>query len=99
VLSCSFHIRLWDIDSGKCIQTFEGHNETVRTVEWSADQRFVLSAGHDCTVRVWDVESGSCVKVFEGHPTLVVCASWCPGQRQIVSCDENAGIRFWDWGR
>jgi len=67
-------------------------------VEWSADQRFVLSAAHDRTVRVWDVESGQCVKVFEGHPTLVVCAAWFPNQRQIVSCDENAGIRFWDWG-
>jgi WD40 repeat protein len=66
-------------------------------VEWSPDERLVLSASHDGTVRVWEAASGRCVKVLEDHPTLVVNAAWSVDQRHIISCDEDAQIRIWNW--
>ena len=87
--------RIWDVETGACLQEFEGHTETVRSVEWSADEKRVVSAAHDRTVRIWDVESGRCEQVLTGHPTLVVNAAWRPDQRSIVSCDEGAEIRIW----
>jgi WD40 repeat protein len=99
VLSCSLHIRLWDLEAGRCLQAFEGHTDTIRMVDWSADQRFIVSASHDRTVRVWNADTGRCAKVLEGHPTLVVGAAWTADQRQILSIDEDAELRIWDWER
>jgi WD40 repeat protein len=65
-------------------------------VEWSADQRFILSASHDRTVRIWEVATGQCVRVLAGHTHAVVNAAWCPDQRHVVSCDERACLRVWD---
>src|SRR2546421_744864 len=41
--------RLWDIESGKLIRTFEGHHTPVWCVAFSADGKHLLtgSGGHD----------------------------------------------------
>jgi WD40 repeat protein len=96
-LSCSRDIRLWDIDAGCCLNVFGGEADTLfRSVEWSADQRRVLSASHDRTVRLWDVETGRCLRALEGHEAAVINAVWCLDQRRVISCDERGSIRVRD---
>ena len=93
-LSCSQEIRLWNLENGTCVRTFEGHTATIRSVSWSANQRLALSAAHDCTVRVWDVETGGGRHVFAGHSTGAINAVWASGGR-ILSCDWNGEVRTW----
>ena len=95
-VSCSRDIRLWDVESGECLRVFNGHADTIRTVQWSGDQRFLLSASHDRTVRLWDALTGRCLHVFEGHSVGVVAAAFSHDQRSAYSCDWNGGIRVWD---
>jgi WD40 repeat protein len=95
ILSSSIHLRLWDRETGKCLQAFEGHTETVRTVQFSGDERRILSASHDRTVRVWDVQSGRCLHILKGHPGLLVNATWSSDESQIISIDEEAQVRVW----
>lgn len=47
-------VRLWDVESGKELQRFEGHTWGVQAVAYSADGR-ILSGGcdPDRTVRLW----------------------------------------------
>jgi WD40 repeat protein len=65
-------------------------------VEWSPDQRRVLSASHDRTARLWDVDAGHCLWVFEGHTAGVVNAKLSADGRRAYSCDWNAGVCVWD---
>ena len=36
-------VRLWDVETGRCLRVLEGHTDEVRSVAWSADQRRALS--------------------------------------------------------
>ena len=47
-------IKLWDIASGREIQTLTGHSDWVRNVAFASDGWKALSASNDKTVRFWD---------------------------------------------
>ena len=62
-------------ETGECIKTFEGHNESF-FLFFSSDGKKIASGSDDKTVRVWHVETGECIKTFEGHNmTLILFAS------------------------
>jgi WD40 repeat protein len=63
-------------------------------VEFSADFKRVLSAGHDKTIRVWELETGRCIEKLKGRG-LFVAASWLPDEKGIIACDEQAGVYTW----
>ena len=84
------------METGDCLRVFEYHTNTIRTVQWSADQRRALSASHDCTVRLWDVDTGRCLQVLDGHAGGVVSAAFSADHRRAFSCDWRGGIRVWD---
>jgi WD40 repeat protein len=70
-------LRLWDVASGKCVKTLEGHSDYVSSVSFSKDNKIVVSGSGDNTLRLWDVATGKCVKTLEGHSDYVrsVCFS------------------------
>lgn len=49
-------MRLWDIQSGKLLQTFSAHANDVNDVAYSADRNWIASAGSDQTVRIWKLD-------------------------------------------
>ncbi len=46
-------LRLWEVSSGRCLRTFEGHTNDVTSVSWAPEGRFALSGGLAKTFRLW----------------------------------------------
>ncbi|HMJ46449.1 MAG TPA: WD40 repeat domain-containing protein, partial [Ferruginibacter sp.] len=47
--------RLWDVNSGKLIQTFTSHSNDVNDVAYSNDGKWIATASADNTVEIWKV--------------------------------------------
>ncbi|RKU23370.1 hypothetical protein C6499_18615 [Candidatus Poribacteria bacterium] len=47
-------IQLWDVTTGDKLTTLDGHTATVKTLEFSADGKTLVSAGTDGTILLWD---------------------------------------------
>ena len=45
----------------------QGHMSKVRSLEFTHDGRYVVSAGYDKTLRVWSVQSGELVRTLRGE--------------------------------
>jgi WD40 repeat protein len=58
-------VRVWDLSSGQCRATLQGHTDWVISVALSADGGTAVSGSNDQTVRVSDLSSGQCRAV---HP-------------------------------
>jgi small GTP-binding protein len=89
-------VRLWNVETGRCLRVLEGHSDGVFSVAWSPDGRQVLSGAEDQTVRLWDVEAGRCSGVLEGHSKRVLSLAWSPDGRRAVSGAADRTVRFWD---
>jgi len=57
--------RLWEVASGRCLRTFEGHTQGVTSVSWSPDGRCAFSGSDDETLRLWRI-------VFAKQPVPLV---------------------------
>jgi small GTP-binding protein len=91
-------VRLWHLETGRCLSVLKGHRDEVRSLVWSADQRRALSGSLDETLRLWDVEEKRCVRVFRGHTSRVWDVAWTAGGHRALSCSgtpENS-VRLWD---
>jgi GTPase SAR1 family protein len=52
-------VRVWDLESGKCVSTLEGHSDIVIGVAVTPDGRLAVSGSEDKTVRIWNLPSPS----------------------------------------
>ena len=89
-------VRLWHIETGRCLRVFKGHTMEVWSLAWSADQRFVLSGDNEGKLRLWDVRTGLCLRMFSGHINAVWSVAWCTNRNWIVSGALDYTVRVWD---
>ena len=89
-------VRLWDMETRRCLRVFEGHTKTVWRVAWSDDQRRALSGSDDGAARLWDIETGHCLQVFKNHHASVWGVAWSDDQRRALTGDDEGTIRVWD---
>lgn len=71
-------IRIWELATGYCTKTLEGHNDWVRWVTPSTDGRLIASCGNDQTGRIWDRSTGETKVELRGHEHVVEVVAFAP---------------------
>ena len=46
-------VKIWDVSSGNCIKTLEGHTRNVQSCNFSHCGTLIVSGSWDETIRVW----------------------------------------------
>lgn len=85
-------VKLWDMATGDCVLTLNGHTSTVRTVKLTEDR--IISGGRDGTIRIWDLQ-GNCIFILENHKASVRCLDICGDE--LISCSYDGSVYLWNW--
>jgi WD40 repeat protein len=59
-------IRIWDLETGECLATLDGHLGIVHSVQITGRTRFAVSGSGDSTIKVWDLNQ---ICVGTGRPS------------------------------
>ncbi|ERT00973.1 nuclear distribution protein PAC1 [Sporothrix schenckii ATCC 58251] len=74
-------LKIWDVNTGFCLQTLQGHTAWVRDVAPTYDGRYLVSTGDDMTARLWDISSSPRAEVkatMIGHEHYNECCAVAP---------------------
>lgn len=73
-------LKIWDVTTGYCVRTLQGHTGWVRDVCPSVDGRFLLSTGDDMTARLWNISVSNATNPLTmfGHDHFIECCTLAP---------------------
>jgi len=89
-----YTIKIWDLESAKCLRTLSGHLGWVNCIA-VLKNGLIASGSHDHTIRIWNPATGECLEVLQAHADQVKCMCVMADGR-LVSGSDDKTIRIWD---
>ena len=95
--SRSGDLLLWEIESGKLLQTWKDrHEDTVLSLDFSPDGKWLASGGADKLARVTDVSTGKHVFLLEAHTHHVLGVAFRADVRVLATSGGDGVVNTWD---
>jgi WD40 repeat protein/serine/threonine protein kinase len=88
--------KIWDVATGRVVQTLAGHSDRVRSATFSPDGKLIVTTSSDKTARLWNGETGVLVRAFKGHKWDVLCAGFSNDGLRLVTGSEDNEAWIWD---
>ncbi|NEQ36878.1 MAG: hypothetical protein F6K40_11555 [Okeania sp. SIO3I5] len=88
-------ILLWNLETGKLLNTLSSHTANVRSVAISPDGRTLASGSGDGTVKLWDIPTGEMLTSFF-HSGVVTAVGFTADSRGVVGVSSDRGMKLWN---
>ncbi len=103
-------IILWQLPTKKPTRVIDGaapaaagqppiadkHTDWIRSLAFTPDGKWLVSAGDDKSILVWEVETGKFVRRLEGSTEWVMALVVSPDGKQLAAGGFDRVIRIWD---
>lgn len=84
------------LDSAERLGLLVGHLREVTTIEFSPDDRRIVTGSRDGTIRLWDPATMEEVAVFHGHRAHVNDLVFDREGRRLLSASGDRSLMIWD---
>ena len=85
---------LWSIAENRVLQTFTGHKDAIKDVDFSPGGDLVLTCSRDHTARVWNLK-GETLAVLAGHSATVNAGCFSPDGRRVLTGSRDGKSILW----
>jgi WD40 repeat protein len=90
-------IRVFDVQNYKLKYQFQAHDNSVFTVQYSDDSKYLLSGSRDARLKRWDVYSGYSLDVqIVAHMYAINNLVYNPDKSYFVTCSMDKTIKLWN---
>jgi WD40 repeat protein len=87
-------VKVFEVDSGKFVRSFEGHTHHVLGVSWQADGKTLASAGADNVIKIWNFETGEQKRTIQGFAKQVTAISFVGDTANTISASGDMTVRL-----
>ncbi|KAI4315018.1 hypothetical protein L6164_027869 [Bauhinia variegata] len=89
-------VKLWDVEGGKIIHSFNGHSDPVYSVAFSPNGEYLASGSLDRSMHIWSLKDGKIVKTYTGNGGIFeVC--WNKDGDKLAACFANNTVCVLDF--
>jgi WD40 repeat protein len=91
-----YYIRIFD-SSLKLKQEWKAHDNSVFTLRYSPDQKFLISGSRDARLKLWDCEVNYVqAEQIVAHMYAINHLDFSPDGKHFVTCSMDKSIKVWD---
>lgn len=98
--SCSADrtVKLWEIPSGKLLQTLSDANDWLYSVAWSRDGRTIAAGGVDKSLRIygWNDQEAKLIGSTFAHEGPILKLAFSPDGRALFSLGQDRVVKSWN---
>ncbi len=89
-------VRLWEVTTGRLLETLEGHRDKVRCLAFAPDGSLFASGSDDGTVILWDGKTHAASATLSGSQGAVPAVAFSPDGTTLAAASVDATITLWD---
>ena len=87
---------LWNIAQKTLERVIDGHQSAITDVNFSPDNRMLLTTSRDKTARLWDLsDSRKLPIIMDDHDDWVLTGCFDPSGRQVITGSRDEYVRTW----
>lgn len=91
-----YKLRSWDLNSGKLLHVFSGHQDLIEKPALSADDRLLVSGSNDSTLRFWDTQTGRQLAVVKNESAIFYPVFSADDKYLAAVCARALRTKVWD---
>ncbi|MHC4843382.1 MAG: WD40 domain-containing protein, partial [Planctomycetota bacterium] len=89
-------LSLFEISTGRKVQTFDRIPRRIHAAVFSPDDRFVLTGNDDATLTLWEVATGRRIRTFRGTAAKIASATYSPHHRFALCAADDHTLKLWN---
>ncbi|KAJ3216635.1 Transducin (beta)-like 3 [Clydaea vesicula] len=89
-------IKVWDLITKSCLNTLDAHVSPVRGLDFTPDDKYLITGGRDKVFMVWDLNDYSIVNTIPVYEFIEAVGVLSDG-KTVYTGGEKGEVKFWDW--
>jgi len=89
-------VKVWDVSTGLCLFSLQGHDNWVRGISWHPGGKYLLTASDDKSLRVWDIQHRRCHKRLDAHTHFATSLDFHRTQPYVVTGSVDQTVKVWE---
>ena len=89
-------VQIWNTATGELEDELEGDTDSVKSVAFSHNGRFIVSGSWDETIRIWNTATCETTFILIGHEDVVWSIAISRNDKLVVSGSNDRTVRMWE---
>jgi WD40 repeat protein/transcriptional regulator with XRE-family HTH domain len=98
-ISYNGNVRLWNVESGRCLSTFQGYSSVISALAFSPDGKILVHGDDNGTLKVWELAAkgpGRCLSTFRGHKGRIWSVAFSPDGKTFATGGDDPIVKLWE---